>query len=181
MEQNFDSWTVIQLKNFLKLKGITVSSGVTKLQLINLCKAAEPLQDDPNLYQCSTKEIVQRKLSMIGIVCDPMSLLYNSNFTSHDIPPFGLIDIFNYLVNSRADYDNKKLKAYKSFDDYRLYEDGHIQSLSLKKLKNHYIFLASVLPTCRAITFLQKPAYSCWFLLNNEGEVYTAYCECMLG
>ena len=50
MEQNFDSWTVIQLKNFLKLKGITVSNGVTKLQLIYLCKAAEPLQDDPNLY-----------------------------------------------------------------------------------------------------------------------------------
>ena len=119
MEQNFDSWTVIQLKKFLKLKGITVSSAVTKLQLINLCKAAEPLQNDPNLYQCSTKEIVQRKLSMIRIVCDPMSLQYNSNFTSHDIPPFGLIDIFNYLVYSRADYDNKKLKAYKSFDDYR--------------------------------------------------------------
>ena len=94
----------------------------------------------PCLYQCSTKEIVQRKLSMIRIVCDPMSLLYNSNFTSHDIPPFGLIDIFNYLVNSRADYDNKKLKAYKSFDDYRLYEDGHVQSLSLKKTEKSLYF-----------------------------------------
>ena len=74
MEQNFDSWTVIQLKNFLKLKVITVGSGVTKLQVINLCKAAKPLQDDPNLYQSSTKEIVKRKLSVVGIVCDPMSL-----------------------------------------------------------------------------------------------------------
>ena len=106
MEQNFNSWTVIQLKKFLKQKGITVGSGVTKRQLINLCKDAEPLQNDPNLYQCSTKEIVLRKLSMIEIVCDPMSLQYNSNFTFHDIPLFGLIDIFNYLIYSRDDYDN---------------------------------------------------------------------------
>lgn len=178
---SFQSWTVSHLKDFLKLKGITVASGVNKSQLIRLCHCSQTLPDDPDQQQCNTTKIIHRKLCSAGITSDPFSLQYISNFSANDIPAFGLVDIFNYLLFSRADYDNKKLKAYKSFDDYRLFEDGHVQGLSLHIAKEHYIFLASVLPTCRKATFLQKPSYKCWFILNKEGEVFTAFCECMGG
>ena len=34
-------------------------------------------------------------------------------------PPFGLYDIFNYLINHFANYDKQGLAAYKSYDRYR--------------------------------------------------------------
>ena len=175
------SWTVVQLREFLNLKGITVARGVSKVQLVNLCIAAQPLQDDPDMQQCDTDKIIKRKLISIGIFCDPLSLKFSSKFSPDDSPPFGLIDIFNYLIFSRADYDRKKLKAYKSFNDYKLFEDGHVQSLSLHKAKHHFVYRADVLPTCKKSTFLQTSTYSCWFVLNEEGDVYTAFCECMGG
>ena len=46
-----------------------------------------------------------------------------------DIPNITLYDVFNYLITSRSDYDKKKLKAFKSCEDYRLFFDGHVEDL----------------------------------------------------
>ena len=82
---------------------------------------------------------------------------------------------------SRADFDKRKLNAYKSFNDYRLHENGHVQDLAIHHHKSYFIFRAMVLPTCRKQTYIKKKFYACWFILNEYGEVYTAYCECMGG
>ena len=53
-----------------------------------------------------------------------------------DSPPFGLYDIFNFLICHSTSYDKQGLAAYKSFDVYRLFEDGYVESLLTKTLTN---------------------------------------------
>ena len=45
------------------------------------------------------------------------------NFNSSSL--FGLYDIFNYLI-SPLHYDKYRLAAYKSFQDYRLFDDDYV-------------------------------------------------------
>ena len=49
--------------------------------------------------------------------------------------PFGLYDIFNFLICHSTAYDKQGLAAYKSFDDYRLFEGGYVESLLTKRLR----------------------------------------------
>ena len=107
----------------------------------------------------------------IGVFKNLLLLHYLPSFTPSDIPEFGQIDIFNHLLFSRADYDQKKLKAHKSFDDYRLFEDGHVRSLELSSIEDYFVFRAAVLPTCKTTTFLNQSSYNCRFILNTDGEV----------
>ena len=51
-----------------------------------------------------------------------------------DSPPFGLYDIFNYLICHSTTYDKQGLAANKSFKDYSLFEDGYVESLETKIL-----------------------------------------------
>ena len=178
--ENFAEYSVVLLKGYLKQKGITTSNP-SKEQLLILCSAAKTLQSDPNLEECNTSKIIEGKLIKIGLTRDPTSLNDTSRTQQTAIPPFGLTDIFNYLIYSRTDYDKRKLKAFKSFDDYKLYQDGHVRKLEMCKQNDYCFFRASVLPTCRKTTFLKTPAYVCWFALNPEGEVYVAHCQCMGG
>ena len=178
---SFTSLTVNQLKEFLKERGVTVANNMNKQNLVCLCEAAKNLDQDPNLQNCNSWRIIERKLADIGVFKNPLLLHYLPSFTPSDIPEFGLIDIFNYLLFSRADYDQKKLKAYKSFDDYRLFEDGHVRSLELSSIKDYFVFRAAVLPTCKTTTFLNQSSYNCWFILNTDGEIFLAYCQCMGG
>ena len=41
----------------------------------------------------------------------------------------GLCDTFNYLIYHSTDYDRQILAAYKYFEDYRLFDDGYVESL----------------------------------------------------
>ena len=59
----------------------------------------------------------------VMLIPNPFSLKTVNNFNSS--PPFGLCDIINYHF---TDYDKQGLAAYKSFDDYRLFSDGYVES-----------------------------------------------------
>ena len=45
------------------------------------------------------------------------------------LPPFGLMDIFNHLIMGKADYDKSKLTSWHSFPEYNLCLNGHIHTL----------------------------------------------------
>lgn len=77
-----------------------------------------------------------KKLSRVGLSdCRPFDLSsYTQDFTN--ISDFGLLDIFNYMIFNRTDYKGKNLKAYKSFDDYRLFYDGGVEILEFNPLGN---------------------------------------------
>lgn len=60
-------------------------------------------------------------------VTDPFTRPFSTDFAT--APTVGLVDIFNFLVDHRTDFDRKSTKAYKSFEDYCLFHDGHVLGL----------------------------------------------------
>ena len=54
----------------------------------------------------------------------------------------------NYLIsaNHSTDYDKQRLAAYKSFDDYRLFTDGYVESLLTAQLNQEsvHVYIAKV-------------------------------------
>ena len=76
--ENFSEYAVVQLKEYLKRKGITTSNP-SKEQLLTLCRAAKTLESDSNLEECNTSKIIEEKLIKIGLTCDPTSLNHTSN------------------------------------------------------------------------------------------------------
>ena len=80
------------------------------------------------------------------LIPNPFSLKTVSDFNAS--PPFGLYDIFNYLIYHSANYDKQGLAAYRSFEDYRLFDDGYVESLLTSHLKQEgiHVYVASVRP-----------------------------------
>ena len=177
---DFGSISVTQLKEYLKVRGVSAASTVGKNGLVQLCHVSKNLSEDPDFEKCDTWEKITKKLGKIGIFKDPTEMNF-ANVTMSNVPRFGMMDIFNYLLFHRADYDQRKLQAYKSFNDYQLFAEGHVRELAVTNKNNHYIFRAYVVPTCKVTTYLKTSTYACWFILNSVGDVYTAYCQCMGG
>ncbi|KAK6171806.1 hypothetical protein SNE40_018233 [Patella caerulea] len=120
MSHRFVNFNLPELQTYLRKRGITVS-GYNKPALIDIAVAADKLQlsTDPDLSSDSTTDVIKNKLQQANlstyITSDPLKINgYTEAFSS--IPEFGLIDIFNYLIFSKSEYDGKKLKGYKSFE-----------------------------------------------------------------
>ena len=83
-----------------------------------------------------------------------------------------------------TDYDKQGLAAYKSFDDYRLFNDGYVESLLTAQLnqKGVHVYVAKVRPFMKIKTDEGKEYYYLWFILEgrgaNRGSVLQARCEC---
>ena len=125
----FSRSTVPELKRYLQQRGVTMSGYRKELDVaVHRCQ----LPVDPDFKGIDPVTAVDDKLKALGIDGNPRTL---SGFTTDlcNIPAFGLCDVFNYLLCSRADYDQRKLKAYKSFEDYRLFSDGLVECLEVKE------------------------------------------------
>ena len=72
------------------------------------------------------------------LIPNPFSPKTVNNFNSS--PPFGLYDI--------TDYDKQGLAAYKSFDNYRFFNDGYVESLLTAQLNQEgvHVYIAKVRP-----------------------------------
>lgn len=126
---------------------------------------------------------LKQKLSSLPI-SDPF---VDKNFTNDfsEVPTnFTLFDIFKYLLHKTSDYDKKKLRAYKSCEDYRLFIDGHVESLTFNKCGDAEVclFRAKVKPTQKDKTYCCTKFYQLWFAIKKStGEVTSAYCTCIGG
>lgn len=155
------------------------------LKEIALSVYALNLPLDPDYQQDSVWCSIKGKLKRAGFPDkNPLELAgYTTDFT--DIPLFGLIDIFNYMIFNKSDYDGKKLKGYKSFENYRLFYDGNVESLEYNHIADNSdvcVFRAKVKPTQRDKTYLNKTFYDLWIVLDKEdGFVVTGHCECIEG
>ena len=183
----FSSMNVRDLKKYLQERGVTVN-GYLKPALIVIARAIEKmmLPKDPN-FECDDagKELKNRLIIHDVAVPDPFTLATQNNFI--DSPPFGLYDIFNFLIYHSADYDKQGLASYKSYDDYRLFNDGYVESLSTRNFKECgvHIYVGKVYPTMRMKTDEGKNCYDLWFILEgkgpNRGSVLAAFCKCKGG
>ena len=185
MTNYFDSYRVPDLQKYLRSRGVSVT-GYNKPILKEIAIAVQKLElpEDPDFLRDSVQDCVIKKLTLAGLQnFKPLEHPgYTSDFTN--IPEFGLIDIFNYLIFNRSEYDGKKLKGYKSYDDYRLFYDGSVEVLEFNDLGDHRncLFRTKVKPTQKDKTFLNKDFYELWIVLDKEdGYVITAHCECKGG
>ncbi|ESP03284.1 hypothetical protein LOTGIDRAFT_171630 [Lottia gigantea] len=182
----FYNFRIPELQKYLRDRGVTVT-GYNKEVLREIAIAVDKLRlpVDPDFSRESVEVCIEKKLLKAGLTgVNPFELDgYTKDFSC--IPEFGLIDIFNYLIFAKADLDGKKLKSYKSFEDYRLYYDGHVEFLMYNPVSDTSktcLFKAKVKPTQRDKTYLQKEFYDLWFAVEKEdGFVITGYCECKGG
>lgn len=180
----FDSMKVNDLQEFLAKRGITTTN-LRKKDLLQLCEAVKSLDlpVDPDFARQSTAVDLKQKLSSLPI-SDPF---VDKNFTNDfsEVPTnFTLFDIFNYLLHKTSDYDKKKLRAYKSCEDYRLFIDGHVESLTFNKCGDAEVclFRAKVKSTQKDKTYCCTKFYQLWFAIKKStGEVTSAYCTCIGG
>lgn len=184
---DFSSFTVPLLKDYLSKRGVSVT-GYIKAQLVELsvCVDKLSLPVDPDCTSNNTKTAIQGKWERVGCKKNPASLCYSDDFTHS--PQFSLLDLFNYLICSRSDYDRRGLAAYKSFEDYKLHFDGHVSSVTFCYLSANECtrplcaYSAEVLPAQRDRTYLKKKTYTVWVLVDPEAvEVRAAHCECIGG
>ena len=99
--------------------GVQVST-YRKPELIHLAKAVAGMNPptDPDFENDSIEECLIRRLTLpLGKkLTDPFQMPSLSNDFSQ-LPPFGLMDIFNHLIMGKADYDKSKLSSWHSFQE----------------------------------------------------------------
>ena len=117
------------------------------------------------LVNCVTvteeKQNVEERLNIHGFqLADPFSSDLRNNFTNS--PPFGLLDIFNHLIYHASAYDRQALAAYKSYEDYRLYVDGYVESLLTKyeERAGVHVYVGEVKPAMKEKTKDGKKFYT---------------------
>ncbi len=123
-----------------------------------LCKNTNELQHDGRLL---INDVEIENLFKMKVV---------NNFI--DSPPFGLYNIFNHLICHCTNcYDKQGLAAYKSFDDYRLSEDGYVECLSTLTLQNKrlHVYVGKVRPVMKTTTDDGKKFYDLYFILKGKG------------
>jgi len=180
---DFETWTVQNLRAYLIDRGVTVTD-YKRQQLTKLAKCVREisLPVDPDSRTENTVEYVHNKLADLGIDNDPIQDSGFCNEIDFDLD-FSLFDVFNYLVDSCSDYDRRKLKGYKAFDEYRLYADGYVTQLELKRVDTQQVvFRAAVKPTQKDRTHLKTTEYKLWLVIDaTKGCVSAAFCQCIGG
>jgi len=51
------------------------------------------------------------------------------------LPDITYLDIWSYLIDTPIDFTKDKLKAYKSLETYIFFVSGHVQDVSIHKIK----------------------------------------------
>ena len=104
-----------------------------KTELIQLAKAAEEtnLPIDPDFANDSLKACLEERLTLPAgkQIPDPFKMTHLSKDMS-SLPRFGLLDIFNHLIASKAEYDKEMLASWRTFDEYKLHQNGHVRDLN---------------------------------------------------
>ena len=184
---DFTKMTVTEIKKFLVDRGVTVN-GYNKAALAEIASAVQKMKL-PSIHNVHDKVCKENEDELFiddMQISNPfkMNNLVN-NFI--DSPPFGLYDIFNFLICHSTSYDKQGLAAYKSFDEYRLFEDGYVESLMTKTLTNErvHVYVGKVRPAMKTSTDDGKNCYDLWFILEgkgtNRGCVLKAKCMCKGG
>ena len=142
---------------------------------------------DPDFENESIDECLSRRLTLPAgqKILGPFQMASLSNDFSQ-LPPFGLMDMFNHLIMSKTDYDKSKLSSWCSFEEYNLCTNGHVLSLGVNSAEGldgstFFVFVAGVIPTQKEKTREGNKLYRLWFLLDSTGSVYSAFCRCKGG
>ena len=115
----------------------------------------------------------------------PFQMALLSNDFSQ-LPPIEMMDIFNHLIMGKTDNDKGTLSFWRSFKEYDICMNGHVQSLGVNGTKSldgsiFFLFVAGVIPTQKEKTQEDDKLYRLWFIVDLTGSVYSAFCGCQGG
>ena len=115
----------------------------------------------------------------------PFQMALLSNDFSQ-LPPIKMMDIFNHLIMGKTDNDKSTLSFWRSFKEYDICMNGHVQSLGVNGTKGldgsiFFLFVAGVIPTQKEKTQEDDKLYRLWFIVDFTGSVYSAFCGCQGG
>ena len=186
--KQFRVMIMAELKHYLRGRSVTVN-GYLKPALLEITKAVKKmmLPIDPGFEKVDGTEENQKLIIHDMEIENPLTVSYDFVNNFIDLPPFGLYDIFNYLIYYSTDYDKQGLAAYKSFDDYRLFEDGYDEYLLTKiwVSADIHLYQGKVGQAMKEKTDEGKTFYDLWFVLEgrgiNRGTVLKARCGCKGG
>ena len=104
--EDFQKMNVYNLRNFLMSRGITVSDS-NKKDLVKLAEAAATMGLPSNVEFHDDVLDLSERLTIKGIkLLDPFTIPEQELSNKMDnIPPFGIEDIFNFLIFKSSDYD----------------------------------------------------------------------------
>ena len=184
---DFTKMTVTEIKKFLVVRGVTVN-GYNKAALAEIASAVQKMKL-PSIHNVHDKVCKENEDELFIDDMQISNPFQTNNLVNNfiDSPPFGLYDIFNFLICHSTSYDKQGLAAYKSFDEYRLFEDGYVESLMTKTLTNErvHVYVGKVRPAMKTSTDDRKNCYNLWFILEgkgpNRGCVLKAKCMCKGG
>ena len=185
---DFEKMRVKELKAYIQQRGVPMSK-YNKAELTILAKSLHEMSAsvDPDYENDSIDHYLDERLTLPAgkRVPDPFKMSnYSCDFSS--LPSFGLIDIFNHLIISKAEYDKDMLASWRSFDEYTLCQNGHVRSLQHQHMFDSddslfHVILAHVIPTQREKTQEGGKMYKLWFILRPNGSIYSAFCRCKGG
>ena len=193
--QDFRQMNVYNLRSFLISRGITVSN-LNKDDLVKLAEAAATMGLPTNVEYHDDDFDLTERLTIKGIkLPNPFSIpRHEFSNIMQTVPPFGIEDIFNFLIFKSSDYDRQKVASYKAFEEYGLFEDGFVEDLRVKELLGHFIFIGQVKPTMKPKTKEGENFYKLWFFIDGDrdktvkegnccwkptaGSIFSAYCQC---
>ena len=166
-----DNISVSELRAYLHERGVSVNSYL-KPALVEIAVAVQKmmLPIDVNFEKVNDDQhFVIHDMEISNRFTSPHNLL--NNFI--DSPPFGLYDIFNDLILHSANYDKQGLAAYKSSEEYRLFQDGYVKSLLTETMSKGgvHLYMGKVKPAMKEKTDDGKLFYDCWFMLEGPTEV----------
>ena len=156
---------------FLIVRGITVSDS-NKNNLVNLAQAASTI-GLPTKFEFHDDELdLSERLTIKGVrLPDPFTIPEKElSNKMHNVPPFGIEDIFNYLIFKSSHYDRQKVASYKAFEEYGSFEDGYVHDLKVKEISGHFVFIGKVKPTMKPRSKEGEIHYKLWFIMDGDRE-----------
>lgn len=85
-------------------------------------------------------DVYQRYMTKINMCCgiDPYQIVWkNEPSTSQPVyPSVHFFDICEYLTETTSAYSKEKIRAIKSIESYKFFENGWVRCLNTKRLPN---------------------------------------------
>ena len=168
-----------ELRSFLLQRGMTVSDYKVE-QLRELAyKAIEmnlpvvKTEDDTiSLLQHRTTLTINDSTVSFPFVFD-VSLNQWSDNLNH-LPNIQFADVFAHLLMN-ADWPRERVKLYKQERGYHLYTNHHIHTVRTHTLLHNHMYVRG---NCIRETSQSEKPYLVWCLLDSEGTIKSAGCEC---
>ena len=141
---------VAELTSYLKQRDIQ-TSGKRKPELINLAVKANEIGLTMQDSVENISEYLNMKLTLPSgqVIPRPDKITNGFKCDLRDSPKKTFQDMYQYLVDKEG-YDHESLKGFKGLEGYRLYDDGHVETLQyhpLPKVDGYCAFRFQVKPT----------------------------------